>query len=85
MVITVIRSSPLIRMKKLAVTSFTPKINGEIRDLKILLYIRIENNKNTFSEQVAYVCLMMRQRSENVLEFAIGIYFLIIIPVVHGY
>jgi len=25
-----------------------------------------------FSEQAAFVCLMMRQRSENVLEFTIG-------------
>lgn len=29
-----------------------------------------------FSEQAAFVCLMMRQRSENVLEFTLGNYFL---------
>jgi len=28
-----------------------------------------------FSEQAAFVCLMMRQRSENVLEFTRGNYF----------
>lgn len=28
----------------------------------------------SFSENEAYVCLMMRQRSENVLEFTIGTY-----------
>ncbi|XP_060828885.1 uncharacterized protein LOC132914083 isoform X1 [Bombus pascuorum] len=33
-------------------------------------------------EQVAYVCLMMRQRSENVLEFAIG---MVLSPVYQSY
>lgn len=67
-------------MKKLAAILFTPKINGNIqwikRTLKEFVFIKISKRKNISSEQAAYVCLMMRQRSENVLEFAIGIYFL---------
>lgn len=48
--------------------------------LKLLFYCDSESETEAFtfnfSEQAAFVCLMMRQRSENVLEFTLGNYFL---------